>query len=92
VLRLRSPRTFRVTAYSPSGSVPGENGIRALAGSPSFVVGGELFWGNDRLEDILVWHQAHTIPDEVKSYQALLDVNERGGRSPMLEATPGFKQ
>lgn len=24
-------------------------------GAPSFVVGGELFWGNDRLEDALSW-------------------------------------
>ncbi|MCB1914490.1 MAG: 2-hydroxychromene-2-carboxylate isomerase [Rhodocyclaceae bacterium] len=26
-----------------------------LFGAPSFVVGGELFWGNDRLEDALEW-------------------------------------
>ena len=24
-------------------------------GSPSFVVSGELFWGDDRLEDALTW-------------------------------------
>jgi 2-hydroxychromene-2-carboxylate isomerase len=30
----------------------GEHGI---FGAPSFVVGGELFWGNDRLEDALAW-------------------------------------
>ena len=28
---------------------------RGIFGAPSFVVGGELFWGNDRLEDALVW-------------------------------------
>jgi 2-hydroxychromene-2-carboxylate isomerase len=26
-----------------------------IFGAPSFVVGSELFWGNDRLEDALVW-------------------------------------
>ncbi len=26
-----------------------------IFGAPSFVVGGELFWGNDRLEDALRW-------------------------------------
>ena len=26
-----------------------------IFGAPSFVVGGELFWGNDRLEDALEW-------------------------------------
>jgi 2-hydroxychromene-2-carboxylate isomerase len=26
-------------------------------GSPTFVVNGELFWGNDRLEDAISWHQ-----------------------------------
>jgi 2-hydroxychromene-2-carboxylate isomerase len=28
-----------------------------IFGAPSFVVGGELFWGNDRLEDALAWAQ-----------------------------------
>jgi len=27
-----------------------------LFGAPSFLVGDELFWGNDRLEDALAWH------------------------------------
>ena len=26
-----------------------------IFGAPTFVVGGELFWGNDRLEDALAW-------------------------------------
>ena len=30
-----------------------------LFGAPSFVVGQELFWGNDRLEAALAWHAAH---------------------------------
>ena len=24
-------------------------------GAPTFIVGGELFWGNDRLEDAIAW-------------------------------------
>jgi 2-hydroxychromene-2-carboxylate isomerase len=32
----------------------GEIGI---FGAPSFVTGGELFWGDDRLEDALSWHR-----------------------------------
>ena len=28
-------------------------------GSPSFVVGRELFWGDDRLDDALAWSRAH---------------------------------
>ena len=30
-----------------------------IFGAPSFVSRGELFWGNDRLEAALAWHQAH---------------------------------
>jgi 2-hydroxychromene-2-carboxylate isomerase len=30
-----------------------------IFGAPSFVVGTELFWGDDRLEDALAWAQAH---------------------------------
>src|SRR5262249_15127984 len=29
-----------------------------IFGAPSFVSRGELFWGNDRLEDALGWHRA----------------------------------
>ena len=29
-----------------------------IFGAPSFVVGGELFWGNDRLEDAIAWCRA----------------------------------
>lgn len=32
-----------------------------IFGAPSFVVGGELFWGNDRLEDALLWQRAHDV-------------------------------
>ena len=30
-----------------------------IFGAPSFRVGSELFWGNDRLEDALVWSMEH---------------------------------
>ncbi len=30
-----------------------------IFGAPSFVVGDELFWGNDRLEDALAWASTH---------------------------------
>jgi 2-hydroxychromene-2-carboxylate isomerase len=30
-----------------------------IFGAPTFVSRGELFWGNDRLEDALGWHLAH---------------------------------
>jgi 2-hydroxychromene-2-carboxylate isomerase len=29
--------------------------LRGLFGAPSFTVGDELFWGNDRLETTLAW-------------------------------------
>ncbi len=32
---------------------------RGLFGAPSFTVGDELFWGNDRLEAALAWAKAH---------------------------------
>lgn len=32
---------------------------RGVFGAPSFTVGNELFWGNDRLEDAIAWAQAH---------------------------------
>ena len=30
---------------------------RGIFGAPSFTVGNELFWGNDRLEDAIAWAQ-----------------------------------
>ena len=35
-------------------------GELGIFGAPSFVVGGELFWGNDRLEDALGWATSRT--------------------------------
>jgi 2-hydroxychromene-2-carboxylate isomerase len=32
-----------------------------IFGSPTFVVRGELFWGDDRLEDALAWHTNGTL-------------------------------
>ena len=30
-----------------------------IFGSPTFVCGGEIFWGDDRLEDAIDWCRAH---------------------------------
>lgn len=30
-----------------------------IFGSPTYVSGTEIFWGDDRLEDALAWHKAH---------------------------------
>jgi 2-hydroxychromene-2-carboxylate isomerase len=30
-----------------------------IFGSATFVVGGEIFWGDDRLEDALAWRTSH---------------------------------
>jgi 2-hydroxychromene-2-carboxylate isomerase len=32
---------------------------RGIFGAPSFVVGEELFWGDDRLEDAVAWALLH---------------------------------
>ena len=29
--------------------------INKVFGSPSFIVGGEIFWGDDRMEDAINW-------------------------------------
>jgi len=34
---------------------------RGLFGAPSFTVGDELFWGNDRLEDAITFAKAHCV-------------------------------
>ncbi|ATE61507.1 2-hydroxychromene-2-carboxylate isomerase [Thauera sinica] len=36
-----------------------------LFGAPSFRVDGELFWGNDRLEDALAWARGERLPPAV---------------------------
>jgi len=30
-----------------------------IFGSPTFVIGDEIFWGDDRLEDALEWRNSH---------------------------------
>ena len=32
-----------------------------IFGSPTFVVGHELFWGNDRLDDAITWYRRGTL-------------------------------
>ena len=32
---------------------------KGIFGAPSFVVGNELFWGDDRLEDAIDWAKSH---------------------------------
>ena len=32
-----------------------------IFGAPTFVAGGEVFWGDDRLEDAVTWHQRGTL-------------------------------
>lgn len=29
--------------------------MRAVSGAPNFVCDGEVFWGDDRLEDAIAW-------------------------------------
>ncbi len=38
----------------------GEATARGIFGAPSFTVGDELFWGNDRLEHAIVWAAGHS--------------------------------
>jgi 2-hydroxychromene-2-carboxylate isomerase len=33
-----------------------------IFGSPTFVVGGELFWGDDRLDDAIAWAHSQKTP------------------------------
>ncbi len=32
---------------------------KGIFGAPTFVIGDEIFWGNDRLEDALSWYEKH---------------------------------
>ena len=38
-----------------------EAAARGIFGAPSFTIGDELFWGNDRLEAALAWATAHNV-------------------------------
>ena len=58
------PSNLALTVLARSQSPAIKNALRAsteeaerlgIFGAPSFVTGGELFWGNDRLEQALSW-------------------------------------
>ncbi|HEX7967346.1 MAG TPA: DsbA family protein, partial [Stellaceae bacterium] len=56
----RDPAAVLERALSPDNKARlvarGEEAIRrGIFGAPSFLVGDELFWGNDRLEQALAW-------------------------------------
>ncbi|MCA1729746.1 MAG: DsbA family protein, partial [Actinobacteria bacterium] len=36
-------------------------GKLGIFGAPSFVIGEELFWGDDRLEDALLWQRSYDV-------------------------------
>lgn len=40
-----------------------EAGRKHVFGAPTFLVDGELFWGDDRLEDAVAWAQGERVPD-----------------------------
>jgi 2-hydroxychromene-2-carboxylate isomerase/predicted cupin superfamily sugar epimerase len=44
---------------------------RGIAGAPSFLVGGEIFWGQDRLEEALAW--AGAVPEGAGGASAAAD-------------------
>ena len=43
----------------------GDAVARSLFGAPSFTVGEELFWGNDRLEEAVAWAREKVRGDAV---------------------------
>jgi 2-hydroxychromene-2-carboxylate isomerase len=56
----RDPASLLARASSPANKqrlvAQGEEAVRrGIFGAPSFLVGDELFWGNDRLEQALAW-------------------------------------
>jgi 2-hydroxychromene-2-carboxylate isomerase len=58
------PRLIIAEAKTPAAkdalrAQTGEAVEKGLFGAPSFVVGEELFWGNDRLEAALAWCASH---------------------------------
>jgi 2-hydroxychromene-2-carboxylate isomerase len=40
------------------GRATDEARLLGVFGSPTFVVDGEVFWGDDRLEDAIAWRKA----------------------------------
>jgi 2-hydroxychromene-2-carboxylate isomerase len=60
----RDPETVLSSADSPEiqARYDAETDVArwmGIFGSPTFVVGDEIFWGDDRLEDALEWRKAH---------------------------------
>ena len=68
---LRSLKLEPETLLNEATAVPAKPLLRAqneravnlgIFGAPTFLARGELFWGNDRLEQALEWHRSHTNP------------------------------
>jgi 2-hydroxychromene-2-carboxylate isomerase len=49
------PRADLPAAHAALAAATEEAKAAGIFGSPSFIVDGELFWGDDRLEDALAW-------------------------------------
>ena len=56
---------------------------RGIFGAPSFTVGDELFWGNDRLEDALAWASANSEAAAIDADH--LPCREAGGVAGQIE-------
>jgi len=58
-LQLDSQSIIEMSTTEPAKQALKYNGLHAeqlrIFGAPSFIVNGELFWGNDRLQDALDW-------------------------------------
>ena len=64
VLAGQNPEAILTAAQEPEAKAKlraqtDEAVLLGIFGAPSFLVGSELFWGNDRLEDSLSWSSAH---------------------------------
>ncbi len=63
-LQLDSQSIIEMSTTEPAKQALKHNGLHAeqlrIFGAPSFIVNGELFWGNDRLQDALDWSKRMT--------------------------------
>ncbi len=63
-LQLDSQSIIEMSTTEPAKQALKHNGLHAeqlrIFGAPSFIVNGELFWGNDRLQDNLDWSKRMT--------------------------------
>jgi 2-hydroxychromene-2-carboxylate isomerase len=66
---LRSVNQDAETVLNTAGSAETKTMLReqteravdlGIFGAPSFITGQELFWGNDRLEQALMWYQSRS--------------------------------